>query len=192
MSEYTMDVELESWKGENAYELAVMNGYRGTLAEWLESLKGEPSNVAGPPGKDGLTTKVNGIEQVNGEITLRAGDIEMSQTDGRSVQDAMTEVTEKAEAKAVVKRFTAVLTAADWESDGAKYTQTVPVQGMLADDVVKVDLETAGVETAEEADALADGFGMLFAVESGTDSLTATCYNSTPETDLPVKMEVVR
>lgn len=33
-------------RGFSAYELAVQNGYQGTEAEWLESLKGEP----GKPG----------------------------------------------------------------------------------------------------------------------------------------------
>ena len=35
--------------GKSAYELAVENGYQGTLEQWLASLVGE----AGAPGKDG-------------------------------------------------------------------------------------------------------------------------------------------
>lgn len=37
----------------NAYQIAVKNGFEGTEAEWLESLKGEP----GQPGKDGTPGK---------------------------------------------------------------------------------------------------------------------------------------
>lgn len=32
---------LGAGSGESAYELAVINGYQGTLQEWLDSLKGE-------------------------------------------------------------------------------------------------------------------------------------------------------
>lgn len=47
--------------GESAYEIAVRNGFVGSEAEWLDSLKGEPgaqgpqgeSGQQGEPGKDG-------------------------------------------------------------------------------------------------------------------------------------------
>lgn len=39
----------------NAYQIAVKNGFKGTEAEWLESLKGEPGQPGrdGTPGRDG-------------------------------------------------------------------------------------------------------------------------------------------
>ena len=42
-------------KSASAYDLAVANGFRGTLQEWLKSLKGEPGpkGIPGPPGSDG-------------------------------------------------------------------------------------------------------------------------------------------
>ena len=48
--------------GLSAYELAKENGFVGTLAEWLESLKG----TDGLPGKDGIDGK-NGIDGKDGE-----------------------------------------------------------------------------------------------------------------------------
>lgn len=47
--------------GLSAYELAKENGFVGTLAEWLESLKG----ADGQPGKDGVDGK-NGIDGKDG------------------------------------------------------------------------------------------------------------------------------
>lgn len=43
--------------GKSAYELAVTNGYSGTLTEWLASLKGEqgPAGAQGEKGNDGAT-----------------------------------------------------------------------------------------------------------------------------------------
>ena len=44
---------LETIHGFSAYEIAVINGFEGTEAEWLASLKGED----GAPGKDGIDGK---------------------------------------------------------------------------------------------------------------------------------------
>lgn len=33
---------LKTMRGYSAFEVAVINGFRGTVEEWLESLKGEP------------------------------------------------------------------------------------------------------------------------------------------------------
>lgn len=41
--------DITIFQGASAYELALVNGFQGSLAQWLESLKGEP----GAPGEDG-------------------------------------------------------------------------------------------------------------------------------------------
>lgn len=46
--------------GKSAYEVAVENGYEGTVEEWLESLKGEPGKD-GEPGQPGHTP-VKGVD----------------------------------------------------------------------------------------------------------------------------------
>lgn len=43
-------------RGKSAYEIAKENGFNGTEAEWLASLKGEPG-TPGAPGKDGENGK---------------------------------------------------------------------------------------------------------------------------------------
>ena len=48
--------------GKSAYEIAVDNGYKGTVTEWLASLKGE-DGVNGTDGADG----VNGHDGTDGE-----------------------------------------------------------------------------------------------------------------------------
>ena len=50
---------LDGTNGKSAFEIAVENGFVGTEAEWLESLKGKdgavgPQGEQGPPGKDGV------------------------------------------------------------------------------------------------------------------------------------------
>lgn len=53
--------------GKSAYELAVENGFSGTVDEWLESLKGQPGKD-GINGKDGANGKdgINGIDGKDG------------------------------------------------------------------------------------------------------------------------------
>lgn len=54
--------------GKSAYELAVQQGYSGTLNEWLNSLKG-PQGPQGPAGESGVqgAQGVQGIQGVPGE-----------------------------------------------------------------------------------------------------------------------------
>ena len=47
---------LEFIQGKSAYEVAVLNGFKGTEAEWLASLKGKPGKD-GQPGRDGVDGK---------------------------------------------------------------------------------------------------------------------------------------
>jgi len=53
--------------GKSAYEIAVMNGFDGTEAEWLASLKGDRGNdgVSGKDGKDYVLTEADKEEIAN-------------------------------------------------------------------------------------------------------------------------------
>lgn len=72
-----MDMQLNSYRGYSAYELAVKNGFPGTVEEWLESLK----------GLDGQTTSVNGVAQQNGNVDLTGANIPVSATDSRRLSE---------------------------------------------------------------------------------------------------------
>lgn len=72
-----MAMNLQSWRGYSAYEIAVQNGFEGTPQQWLESLK----------GKDGTTTSVNGIGQENGNVTLTGADLPISPSDSRRLPE---------------------------------------------------------------------------------------------------------
>jgi hypothetical protein len=47
----TIDDWIESLEGQDAYEIAVEEGFVGTREQWLDSLK---STVPGPPGQDAV------------------------------------------------------------------------------------------------------------------------------------------
>lgn len=70
-------MDVNSWRGASAYEVAVENGFEGTEEEWLASLK----------GNDGKTTSVNGVEQVDGAITITGEDITVSISDSRKLSE---------------------------------------------------------------------------------------------------------
>jgi len=72
-----MRMNVNTWKGASAYEVAVENGFEGTEAEWLASLK----------GSDGKTTNVNWVEQVNGNVTLTGENITVSAEDKRTLKE---------------------------------------------------------------------------------------------------------
>ena len=62
-------VRLNSWRGYSAYEVAVHNGYTGSEAEWLQSLR----------GADGRTTSVNGHDcDEQGAIVISGDDIHVT------------------------------------------------------------------------------------------------------------------
>jgi len=77
--------------GLSAYEIAVANGFTGTEAEWLESLRGE-AGVQGVPGLDGLSAYqlwvLAGNEGTEADFfeALRGHD----GTDGQNGQDGAT------------------------------------------------------------------------------------------------------
>ena len=72
-----MSMDVNEWRGYSAYEVAVNNGFEGTEAEWLLSLK----------GADGQTTRVNGVEQKNGSVSITGADLPVSPADGRRLSE---------------------------------------------------------------------------------------------------------
>lgn len=66
-----ISLQLNDYRGLSAYEIACKNGFEGTEAEWLESLKG-------PKGADGDQITVNRKRAVDGNVTVNATDIYMT------------------------------------------------------------------------------------------------------------------
>lgn len=99
-----MDMQLNTYRGYSAYELAVKSGFRGTLEEWLVSLR----------GMDGQTTSVNGVQQQNGNVSLTGADIPVSATDSRTLSDLA----------AILDRITSTMTFTDEYLDlGGRYLE---------------------------------------------------------------------
>ena len=67
-------MQLETWRGYSAYEIAKKDGFAGSEQEWLASLK----------GRDGGVARVNGIDHdADGNVALTAENVPVSADDQR-------------------------------------------------------------------------------------------------------------
>lgn len=83
------------------------------------------------------------------------------------------------------------LLASGWQGSGVPYTQTIAVTGMLGADSPFVDLDTSGM-AAGNFDALESAIVNVQRCVAGTDTLTAYCYKSKPEINIPIHIKVIR
>ena len=124
MYEPEIKLELESWRGYSAYEVAVQNGFNGTKTEWLESLVG---------GTIQLTVNGKAME-TDGDIKLYAGDIPMEAGALNTVKSKINALEEMMGRKVSMQTDTASLSASGWSDQ----MQTAAVEGVMDDSVVIV------------------------------------------------------
>lgn len=78
-----IEVELQSWRGYSAYEVAVRAGFKGTEEEWLASLK----------GRDGGVARVNGVgHDEKGDLVITGSDIKVSNTNNKTMEQVAADV----------------------------------------------------------------------------------------------------
>lgn len=90
------------------------------------------------------------------------------------------------------KRFLATvsLPAASWAGNGAAYTQTVAVPGMLETDTPHYGVVYSG--TAEEKGLQKEGFALVDDLDTAAGSVTFTCFEEKPTVGLTIQLEVNR
>ena len=114
--------------GRSAYEIAIENGFVGTVAEWLESLKGRDGidgkdGLPGKDGKDGLSGK-DGRDGIDGKDGVSPDLTNYPDTDAVKalVQDAVQPLLEKAhthENQSALDQITAAKIA-QWDGFGTQ------------------------------------------------------------------------
>lgn len=103
--------------------------------------------------------------------------------------EAIKAVSDKADTKAETHTFPGTFLSGDWGEE-APYTQTITVEGLLADDKPMVD-----IDLSEAGDPLAviEAWGLVHRCTVAADNtVTAYCYQDAPATDIPVVFKVVR
>lgn len=92
--------------------------------------------------------------------------------------------------KAEKYTFALTLPAAGWSGTQPPYTQTLPLAGILAADCPHY----GPVFTGDHADRLArkEAFALVDELETADGSVTVTCLEDKPGTDLQLQLEVIR
>ena len=161
-------MDMQTWRGYSAYEIAVQHGFEGTEEEWLASLKGER-------GDDAATITVNRKDAVDKNITLYGTDIYIQSGTTQTLAQAMENMVTtdvvvddlnsddstkplsaaagKRLANAILGAVRAVtyavsLPAANW---GDNNQQTVEVDGMTSDKVLIVTASPESYEAYNDA-----------------------------------------
>lgn len=95
--------------------------------------------------------------------------------------------------EAVASSVSVTLTAAGWtyDTDLGPFVQTVQAAGVLAADSPIADMDASGA-TAETFAALLGAWSCIDRIETADGQITATCYRQKPETDVTVRMLIVR
>lgn len=125
-----LKMEVQRFRGESAYEVAVRNGFQGTEAEWLASLHASSGTV-------------NGIgPDETGDTKLRAGNIPMNaEENADTVDEAINKVKGKADAAV---RYDAAQSLADTQKAQAR-------TNIGATSASDVDTKVSGSVKATEA-----------------------------------------
>ena len=156
--------------GDSAYQVAVNNGFDGSEAEWLESLKGGPG-PQGPPGETGPQGETGpagpqgpqGPQGPPGETGPQGEQGPQGKTGPQGEQGPPGETGPQGPqgppgegGSAAPVTIAVNLTAAGWAADSSGYYfQTATASGVTADNAIIVDTDNPEIKcTAQAADAL--------------------------------------
>ncbi len=203
-----MTMSLQTWRGFSAYEIAVQNGYAGTEAEWLESLRGAP-------GQNGTEVTVNNRAAVDANITVRGTDIYVKPGLATTVaqalddclrRDQVADSLESADAQKALSAakgallhqevqqrakaflFVVTLPAGGWTlAEDETYVQTVAAQSLTADASRTAAVVSPLPDRAQEENYTACG---VRAVSQGDGTLTFSALEL-PQDDIGANVMVV-
>lgn len=110
----------------------------------------------------------------------------------KTVIGGTLEIKSDAQINGLSELYTTTLTTLGWAdtSGNAPFTQTVNIQGILATDTPIIDVVLSS--TAETAKSQLEAFSCLSKIETADGSITATCLDTKPTIDIPIKLKVIR
>ena len=166
--------------GRSAYEIAIENGFVGTVAEWLESLKGRDGlpgkdGADGLPGKDGTNGK-DGKDGRNGKDGVSPDLTNYPDTDAVKalIQDAVQPLLEKAhthENQAVLDQITANKIA-QWDGFGTQ------INGLSTKVTVYSEKTERTLESLQkQIDNLTSGRNYTILFQSGQNAISTYAPN---------------
>lgn len=110
----------------------------------------------------------------------------------KTVIGGTLEIKSDAQINGLSELYTTTLTALGWAdtSGNAPFTQTVNIQGILATDTPIIDVVLSS--TTDTAKSQLEAFSCLSKIETADGSITATCLDTKPTIDIPIKLKVIR
>ena len=84
----------------------------------------------------------------------------------------------------------ATLPASGWTASGSRWTQTIPIAGILASDEPVVDVRLEGLTEAQE-DAVLEDWASMVKIITGNGSMTAYA-SAAPVINIPIRIKEVR
>lgn len=110
----------------------------------------------------------------------------------KTVIGGTLEIKSNAQINGLSELYTTTLTTLGWAdtSGNAPFTQTVNIQGILATDTPIIDVVLSS--TSETAKSQLEAFSCLSKIETADGSITATCLDTKPTIDIPIKLKVIR
>lgn len=110
----------------------------------------------------------------------------------KTVIGGTLEIKSDAQINGLSELYTTTLTALGWTdtSGNAPFIQTVNIQGILATDTPIIDVVLSS--TSETAKSQLEAFSCLSKIETANGSITATCLDTKPTIDIPIKLKVIR
>lgn len=119
----------------------------------------------------------------NTEVSELQSDVTELNSDVANLNTSITQKSSKA------RRYTATFPATGWVGDAAPYAQAVTVTGLQATDVPITDVVLQST-TEDGMTAELEAYGMIAKFETSANTVTATCNENKPETDITIQMVV--
>ena len=108
----------------------------------------------------------------------------------KNVQDAITKVNNKAEAKATTLTLTTTIVASAFEGKTAPYTQKISLSGVKGTDNPLVGVVYSN-NTATALDQQ-DSWSSVSRIETGDGYIIVSCYEDKPTVNIPIQVKIVR
>lgn len=161
--------------GKSAYEVALMNGFKGTEAEWVEWLR------TGRDGKDG----VSGVYVGTGEMPEGYNvQIDPSGEAGLSEEDLdyiVGKVLERTISPARIGNVT--LVANNWVGESSPYSQVVTVEGVTENSQVDLTPSVEQLSIFHHKD-------LAFVTENEGGVVTVYAIGQKPENDYTIQVTI--
>lgn len=148
-------------RGKSAYEVAVKNGFEGTEAEWLVSLKGVSGVYVGSGDMP---------EDCNVQIDPSGGVITIEQL----VKSVISQVN---------KISTVTLPSSQWEGEASPYYQVVNIEGATENSKIDLNPTIEQLNVFHEKD-------IAFVVANRSGVTTVYCIGQKPVNDYTIQVSI--